>query len=60
MPAACERMSCATRSTKVSICSSLALPPAAGSEAASAGAVIAGCLVATVQCSSMTTTKLAA
>ena len=59
MPAVCERISAATRSTKTSMSSALPGPPA-GKVAASAGAVIAGCLVATVQCSSMTMTKLIA
>ena len=59
MPAICERINCATRSTKPSISSSLLARPV-GSVAASAGAVIAGCLVATVQCSSMMSRKLAA
>ncbi len=65
IPAACDRMSCAMRSTKTSICASPSFAPLAASGiaarySASAGAVIAGCLVATVQCSSMISTKLAA
>ncbi len=59
MPAVCDRISCATRSTKASTSSSLLLRPV-GSDAAMAGAVMAGCLVATVQCSSITMTKLMA
>ena len=61
MPAACERIRCATSSTKPSTASSLAPAPASSvSFLAIAGAVIAGCLVATVPCSSCTTTKLTA
>ena len=57
MPAACERIRCTTSSTKDSTDSSLVRSPR---RCAMAGAVIAGCLVATVQCSSMISTKLAA
>ena len=57
MPAACERIRCATSSTKASTLASSATSP---SLSAIAGAVIAGCLVATVQCSRWMITKLAA
>ena len=58
MPAIWLRSRCATSSTKSSIAASLS--PTCSSRAAIAGAVIAGCLVATVQCSSCTITKLTA
>ncbi|MPM94482.1 hypothetical protein SDC9_141628 [bioreactor metagenome] len=57
MAATCERTRCVSSSTN-----SFSLPSASMSLslAAMAGAVIAGCLVATVKCSNCTSTKLAA
>ena len=55
--ATCERTRCVTSSTKASKALS---SPRSFSLAAIAGAVMAGCLVASVQCSNWIMTKLAA